>query len=476
MGIVKSLSIYSLGTIILSAVNFALVPVYSKYLDPREYGILNMILIFISVFTIINDLGLKSTLQIRFYKISTKNRGSYIGEILLVLVIVNIFISAVGIIFSGRIQRVLGISIDPLYWYLILLIISLSVITNLFSVILRLLERAKMFVTVSIVKTVILGSLNILFLVKYHMSYEAYIYSLIGMNMAVLVTMFVFLHRSFTMSYRFSMISFKEKLAIGLPIVPHGLLSIVMTSGDRYILNQMLSLSAVGIYSMGYKFGNLFQQLVLNPFNNAFFPMLSRRYSSSAREYASLLGRVLQFYFSLSLIYLIGFSTFLDSVFWFLIDPKYWPSINIVQIVAVSLIIFGFGLQFNTTILLEEKTYITPILTLLGGIVNIGANIILIRKYGIIGAALATMASYLIVTILQIMISTRLVRIEISAGFYIKNIILFVPFYGVCIGMTNLNDFSIARLSIRIGLLLIFIFIYYVINHRFLKNIIEDLK
>ena len=61
---------------------------------------------------------------------------------------------------------------------------------------------------------------------------------------------------------------------------------------------------------------------------------------------------------------------------------------------------------------IEEKSFYIPVITGIGAAINIGVNFLLIPVWGIVGAALATLASYLIMAVAVYKITQRFYEIN----------------------------------------------------------------
>ena len=56
-------------------------------------------------------------------------------------------------------------------------------------------------------------------------------------------------------------------LKFSIPLIPASLGMFILHFSDRYFVKHFCSLSDVGIYSLGYKFGFILSVIVIHPFN-----------------------------------------------------------------------------------------------------------------------------------------------------------------------------------------------------------------
>ncbi len=82
-----------------------------------------------------------------------------------------------------------------------------------------------------------------------------------------------------------------------------------------------------------------------------------------------------------------------------LIGSLYWGGLSIVPIILLSYLINGMYIIFSAGIYIEEKSIYVPLVTGIGAVINVAVNLTLIPILGITGAAIATLASYLVMAI-----------------------------------------------------------------------------
>jgi O-antigen/teichoic acid export membrane protein len=171
----------------------------------------------------------------------------------------------------------------------------------------------------------------------------------------------------------------------------------VMTTVDRYFIEALRSTSEVGVYAMNYGVWSM-PFLLLNGWLEVVTrPLL---YSRAARQdgrgvagvvVARLLVSVTSAAVGAVLLILLS-----DSIGQLLLGTKYWVGRLLVTTLAVAHVFFVGGYAVTAYFLAIKQT--TPIFTasLLGAVTNVTLNMVLIRRLGIEGAALATLGAYVI--------------------------------------------------------------------------------
>ena len=98
-------------------------------------------------------------------------------------------------------------------------------------------------------------------------------------------------------------------------------------------------------------------------------------------------------------------------IFYWLVDEQLYPATQYIFWIALAYFFFGGYTIFANFIHFSGKTYIFSILAVINVAINLILNYYLIAHYGAIGAAYATIISYLIVFIVTALIATRMYKL-----------------------------------------------------------------
>ena len=97
-----------------------------------------------------------------------------------------------------------------------------------------------------------------------------------------------------------------------------------------------------------------------------------------------------------------------------LIGKDFWGSINIIPVIMLSYIFYaGYILQMPSLYDGNNQKW-SPILRGMGAVINIGLNLVLIPKYGGMGAAIATLSAYAIMFLSLFMLNRKWLRISFN--------------------------------------------------------------
>ena len=121
---------------------------------------------------------------------------------------------------------------------------------------------------------------------------------------------------------------------------------------------------------------------------------------------------------------------FIDDIFKFhilgrtIVGPAFWSGLIIVPIILFGYLFNGMYYVLSAGMFIEEKSSYVPIITGIGAAINVGVNFLLIPVWGIVGAALATLASYLVMAVMVYIITQRFYEINYEKGKVIKTLSL----------------------------------------------------
>ena len=195
--------------------------------------------------------------------------------------------------------------------------------------------------------------------------------------------------RNLTMG--FSVPLLKEAAAFGLPKVPHGIAHQVLNLSDRKLIEIFTGLAASGLYHIGYMMGTGVK-FFLAAFELAWSPFV---YSQVGKPNAAhTLGRIVTYAFAT----LFGFGL-LNAVFgrellFLMAEPEYHAAHTVIPIVVLAYMLQGVFALGSIGIGISKKANVYPAITLSAATVNVILNILWIPRFGIDGAAWATVAGY----------------------------------------------------------------------------------
>jgi O-antigen/teichoic acid export membrane protein len=217
----------------------------------------------------------------------------------------------------------------------------------------------------------------------------------------------------------------KDLLKFGLPTVPAVLFAMVVALGDRFLIKHFFDQATVGIYSAGYKIG-MIMALMVTAFRFAWHPFfLSLADQENARE---TFARILTLFVVVGSFVFLLVSLLAPPVLTMdfngraIITPQYAEGLRIVPLILLAYLFQGVYVNLVVGMYLEKKTYLAPIFTGTGMVINLSTNLILmgIFHYSFMAAGIAALASYIGQSFLLWFVSRRFYPIPYEGTKLIK--------------------------------------------------------
>ncbi len=227
----------------------------------------------------------------------------------------------------------------------------------------------------------------------------------------------------------------KYALAFGIPLIPHLLANLINGSADKIFIINICGESQNGIYTIAYNIGQL--ALVLaTACSDAWNPWYFKNTKAKTDR------KVIESYFSNYALTIgmcfVGVMFLAPEIMKLMAPSAYWSGTSCILYVALGvffLFLYRFPLGYEQ--LMSNTKYIAPA-TILAALCNVGLNSILIPRAGIIGAAVATTISYVILWIFHETVARKIVK-----GYNIRLRLYIVPI------IVNIAGFVLAMLFLE---------------------------
>ena len=428
----KDAAIYGLSSIVGRFLNFLLVPFYTNYLLPSEYGVIANLYAYIAFVLIVYGYGMEQAYMRFVSSLETGDRNEHFSTPFLSLAVTSLFFSGLIHLFSASVAGWVGI--DPAQEHLIAYAAWILFFDTLMVVpyaSLRMEQKAKTFAALRVLHILLSVALNIVLIVVVGMKVEGVLLANLIASSATFLILLKMTGRQ--LLPRFSAKLYRELLRFGLPYIPSGLAAIAMQVIDRPILKALTDDATVGIYQANYRLGVL-MMLVVSMFDYAWRPFfLTHARDEGAKE---LFARVFTYFSVLMLFVFLVVSFFIEDLVrvqiggGYFFSPAYWEGVAIVPWILLAYVFTGAYTNFVVGVNIEKKTQYLPLVTGAGALVNIGVNILLIPQYGIMGAAYATLAAYMVMAAGMYVVSQRFYRVNYEWGKIVRLAIAAGAVYG----------------------------------------------
>lgn len=384
--IAKNIIVLIVADIIGKIFGLTLVIFIARYLGATGFGKYSFAFAFISLFAIFTDLGL-NTLTIREVSRDKSKAGKYLGNIL----IIKLFLVVIFFILIFVVIKILNYPKDTT---LAVYIIGLSVILNSFAQtfrsIFRAYEKMEYEALLNILNVIITTSLGISVLYLNYGLIELvsifFIVSLLNLVLSSFLIIKKFIKPEIEMDFNF----WRKILRNALPFAITGIFVIIYFKIDIVMLSVIEGDDAVGWYSAAYK---MIESLLFIPsvFMISLYPVLSHLYTSSHKNLKKSYYRGFKYLFILGLPIAIGTTILAKEFIYLIYTQNFVNSIDVLKILIWACL-FIFLSHITSTVLISiNRQNINMYLASIMVVLNISLNLLLIPKYGLLGASISTL-------------------------------------------------------------------------------------
>lgn len=402
--LIKQSAIYGVGNILIQGARFLLLPIYTQFLSTTDYGILSILGTYSSILGILFRLGMDGAATRLHFDYNEKDQRRLYGSVWFFITSVGLLIT-LGIDWQGEfIFNILFNDIDYLpYGRMATWIAFAGTASILPFVLLRVREQAFQYIIGTFFRFILSTGLIIYFVT--YLRQQA-VGSLRGQLIAELIlflpfTIFILRKSKLSLDRK----KLKSAFGLGLPLVPHQISGWALTMSDRLVLNQFVTLSQLGIYALGYRFGMILD-MILQSINMAWAPQFYRMASRDEKS-PQTIARIFTYYLFLVLFIGVGISVSSQDILRIMAKPAYHEAYKIVEVVILGFIFHGMYFMVVNQLFFMKRTRNLPIYTMVSASINIILNILTVPTLGIVAAAWNTVIGYFILFVLVFRESNR---------------------------------------------------------------------
>ena len=411
----KDSLIYGGADLFTKILSFFSFPLIAAVLSPKVFGELELIFTVTALLGLAINCGLNNAVQRFYWDTDTpEEKRKIVTSGVVSQVVFGLFAIFIGFLLIPLITTILEQKAWPISWLTLFSAILLMVFTQWLQYILdvvRLHFKPWRFFVLALVSRVFVVIAGVISVVYLHLGVDGLLASQAIISLLILPFGY-WLIRGDLSIVNVSWPWCKKLVKFGYPFIFAGLAYWLFSSMDRWMLATMTTVDEVGIYSVAFRFASIVF-FVSIAFGQAWSPRAMKIKVDMPNQYRYIYGKVLQVLVFLMLIAGGGVAMFSGEII-SLVMPK------IYQESALPLAILCFGIVVQSTqqitaigISIEKKTFIFARVAWCVAGINFLGNWFLIPLYGAVGAAWATLFSYMLLTLSYLYFTQRLHRIYI---------------------------------------------------------------
>lgn len=396
----KQSSIYLVGDLARRTVGLLTIPIYTRFLNPADYGTIELIELFITIAVITFGLLATSEAMIRIHqeraaKDSSDSQHSsnvVISTALWQIIGGSLLLVVVAYFAAGRLSH--WILHNDSQSYLIRYAFLAMLFSNVGELCLvheRLRQRPYFFVGYSLTQLVLTVGCNIAFIGWMGLGVWGFVLSKLIVSGSG--ALFLLVRTVREVGFQLDRKAGLEMLQFGYPLIASSLSLFGIHFADRFFVGQYSTLSEVGLYALAYKFGFLVTNLVGEPFGRSWGVNLYKY--ASRPDWKVQFSRVFSYLAFLLVLVATGISLFIDNLLVIISTPAYLSCAVLVPWIAFAYGLREMGDFFRGVLFVEKRAKLYSQITICCTLLNLGLNFSLIPTWGAAGAAWATLATWL---------------------------------------------------------------------------------
>lgn len=402
--------IYAVSAVAQKALQFLLLPVYARVLTELEIGIqANLQLLSALLFGTL-ALGLPSAILKCYHRDfrTEAERQRLLGTALVVaLPMLLLGTTTVWIAAPWISSFLLGTDAYALF-------IRIAGSTGLFAGIVALInariraeERAVAYCISTFAQFLLALVLNIVFVVVLRMGVQGILLGNLLSNAAVVPLAFWLARQSSTVGFKLSMA--KPLLQFGVQLVPTFFAAFVIDQSDRWFVTHLISIEEAGVYYIGYQVGMVLQLAIVWPFQLA-WPAFAFRISNEA-GHRKTFAKMLSYLIAGMAWIILGLSLASRAGLELLVTDKLSSAYPVIPLIALAYAMNGIQHCAAPAMHIHGKTRYLSYLTALAAALNLLLNTFWVPRWGIMGAAYATICSLSFIAIGVVICAEHLHRV-----------------------------------------------------------------
>ncbi|MGL5682091.1 MAG: lipopolysaccharide biosynthesis protein [Marinifilaceae bacterium] len=476
--LMKDTALYGISSILGRFLNWWLVPLYTRRLDPEEFGNVSNLYGWMALLLILLTYGLETGF-FRFASNPEKGDSRTIFSTCLVSLLSTstLFFGAVMLLLTP-ISSAMGYANHTDYIAMIALIIALDAFTSLPFAYLRYERRALRFVVIKLASIGIMIALNLFFFIVaplihqgnpnliswfYNPDYGVS-YILVSNVISSLFVLVAFIPELTRFKWHFDAKLLGRILRYSAPLLILGLAGIMNQTIDKIIIPMIIkdkeaAFSMLGIYNANFKIA-VIMVMFLQAFRYAYEPFIFSQ--SQSEDKKDTYAIVMKYFVLFGLLIFLGVNFYIDILRHF-IDAKYYSGLRVVPIVMLAELFFGVFFNLSLWYKLTDKTYWGTYFSLIGLAITLTINILFIPVYGFMACAWAAFCCYGAMMLISYFVGQRYFPIRYD----LKSIAGYSVLAGILYGIASMVtiDNMAWRLVFRTGLIMIYCITVFYTDH-----------
>lgn len=396
----------TLSGFVLRGISFITVPIFTRLLTTDEYGSFSVYQSWESVFVYVVTLGVAyggfNNGMVRY----PDDREGYTSSVMGLICMMGTFWCAIALIFPEQVSSLLGM--PDSYVLLMLIEVMASEVYDVWVCRARYDFEYRKVVGAAIFLAIGVPALGIPAIM---ISQNKVLARIVGEVIVYVGIAIVVGGITLRRSKRFFCWDYwKFTLLFNIPLLPHYLSQVILSSSDRIMIGQMCSASDAGVYSIAYSAG-MIMTVLTSSLSSTVIPWLYRKMEEKDYDRVGKVGLELLGMLGIAILLMDALAPDIVAI---LAPAKYGAAMKLVPVIAAS-VFFMFMYSYCSNIeFFWEKTRVATVASVIAAVLNIVLNLVFIRIFGYEASGYTTLACYVVLGVTHYAFSQRVARQKIG--------------------------------------------------------------
>jgi O-antigen/teichoic acid export membrane protein len=396
----KHSSHYLGGRVAVMMLGFVSFPLFTRVFSVSDYGAMNLIINSVLLLTVISKFGFQHAVQ-RYYPECANSPDPdalpryystlFYGTGIISIVLCALFLASVPL----GLTRFLGITATGAL-ALALALVTIRALRSMQTNLMQMENKTRLFNGVDILQKATVISVICLLLFFWKKTIFAFFLGTVLVEVAFFLQYLPILKGRGLLSIRkIDFRFFRDAVAYSFPLMTAEIAWVVLDSGDRFFVQHFLGAQALGFYAAAYGIATYLQDVLMAPLQLALFPICMKVWTLQGKKATQeFLSRSLdQFALAAIGVVAVAMVTSRDLVV-LLASKKFAQSHELLPYLVMGIVFSAVTIYFRPGLLIHKKGSKIATATLGASILNVGLNLLLLPRIGLVGAAVATTISY----------------------------------------------------------------------------------
>lgn len=409
----KHSAIYGLGSVGPRVIGFLLIPVFTRFMSPADYGVLALCMTTAGMLKIFSLAGIPSAMFRSYIHVARTDdeRRQVQATAFFALLVVGLGVLALCVGLREVLARWIFGSAEQADFIVMIAMVNFFGIVHAYrNATFRIHDQSTRFAAFTFVHFAVGLALSLALVVGLRQgAWGAMTANVLAMMIMALMFLPWCIAR---LGGGYSGRALREMLEFGVPLIPFGVAVWVMNLSDIYILRIFSEPAEVGIYTLGYRFG-LGVYILTNALKTAYPKVIFTEGRSD--QAPALFARVVTYYAVGVGFFCLGVSVFAPQLI-LMADSRFHAAWAIIPLVVWGYFFHGVVPILQVGFDLRNKTRYLAVIYMGAAVVNVALNLIFVPRFGMMGAAVTTLVTFALLPVPVYVISARLYPLHLEWG------------------------------------------------------------